>query len=142
MLHPPTDVHWTGPPTDVACSTEGGHRLWTTRRVNKGGAYPPNGTDGATNRRTTFVRTGVAPALQCPAPCDEPTMLSRNRTNLPQWRPGLLLKGGVLGGGGGLARGRGVGLFAFGGAYWPLATAHSDPLWARTCFGCVNGAPG
>ena len=20
--------------------------------------------------------------------------------------------------------------------------AHSDPLWARTCFGCVNGAPG
>ena len=23
-----------------------------------------------------------------------------------------------------------------------LATAHSDPLWVRTCFGCVNGAPG
>ena len=48
--------------------------------------------------------------------------------------------GGVHGGG--LARGHGVGLCAFGGAYWPLATAHSDPLWARTCFGCVNGAPG
>ena len=38
-------------------------------------------------------------------------------------------------GGGGLARGQGVGLFAFGGAYWPLALAHSDPLWDRTCFG-------
>ena len=43
-------------------------------------------------------------------------------------------------GGGGLAQGLGMRLFAFGGAYWPLATAHSDPLWARTCFGCVNGA--
>ena len=43
---------------------------------------------------------------------------------------------------GALARGHGVGLFAFGDAYWPLATAHSDPLWVRTCFGCVNGAPG
>ena len=46
------------------------------------------------------------------------------------------------GGGGGLAQGLGIRLFAFGGAYWPLTTAHSDPLWARTCFGCVNGAPG
>ena len=46
------------------------------------------------------------------------------------------------GGGGGVAQGLGIGLYAFGGAYWPLATAHSDPLWARTCFGCVNGAPG
>ena len=45
-------------------------------------------------------------------------------------------------GGGGLAQGLGIRLFAFGGAYWPLATAHSDPLWARTCFGCVKGAPG
>ena len=45
-------------------------------------------------------------------------------------------------GGGGLAQGLGTRLFAFGGAYWPLATAHSDPLWARMCFGCVNGAPG
>ena len=44
--------------------------------------------------------------------------------------------------GGGLAQGLGIRLFAFGGACWPLATAHSDPLWARTCFGCVNGAPG
>ena len=44
--------------------------------------------------------------------------------------------------GGSLARGHGAGLFAFGGAHWPLATAHSDPLWVRTCFGCVNGAPG
>ena len=24
---------------------------------------------------------------------------------------------------------------AFGGAYWPLATAHSDPLWVRTRMG-------
>ena len=46
------------------------------------------------------------------------------------------------GGGGGLAQGLGVRLVAFGGAHWPLATAHSDPLWAQTCFGCVNGAPG
>ena len=38
-------------------------------------------------------------------------------------------------GGGGLAQGHGVSLFAFGGAYWPLALAHSDPLWVRTCFG-------
>ena len=44
--------------------------------------------------------------------------------------------------GGGMAQGLGISLFAFGGAYWPLATAHSDPLWVRTCFGCVNGAPG
>ena len=45
-------------------------------------------------------------------------------------------------GGRGVAKGLGIRLFAFGGAYWPLATAHSDPLWVRTCFGCVNGAPG
>ena len=37
----------------------------------------------------------------------------------------------------GLARGHGVGWFAFGGGYWPLAIAHSDPLWVQTCFGCV-----
>ena len=43
---------------------------------------------------------------------------------------------------GGLAQGLGIRLCAFGGADWPLATAHSDPLWARTCFGCVNRAPG
>ena len=47
-----------------------------------------------------------------------------------------------LGGGGAWHKGLGIRLFAFGGAHWPLATAHSDPLWARTCFGCVNGAPG
>ena len=28
-----------------------------------------------------------------------------------------------------------------GDAHWPLATVHSDPLWVRTWFGCVNGAP-
>ena len=44
------------------------------------------------------------------------------------------------GGRGGLAQGLGIRLLAFGGIYWPLATAHSDPLWARTCFGRVNGA--
>ena len=33
-------------------------------------------------------------------------------------------------GGRGLARGQGAGLFAVGGALWPLATVHSDPLWA------------
>ena len=36
---------------------------------------------------------------------------------------------------GGLAQGLGIRLFAFGSAYWPLATAHSHPLWAQTC--CV-----
>ena len=41
-----------------------------------------------------------------------------------------------VGRGRGLAQGLGIRLFAFGGAYWPLSTAHSDPLWARTCFGC------
>ena len=48
-------------------------------------------------------------------------------------RPGPLA-GGVAPwqtGGGGVARGHGVGLFAFGGAYWPLATVHSDPLWSE-----------
>ena len=57
-------------------------------------------------------------------------------------REGMAVTRKGVGGWGGLAQGIGVGLFAFGGAYWPLATAHSDPLWARTCFGCVNGAPG
>ena len=52
------------------------------------------------------------------------------------------LRDGPLRVGGALAQGLGIRLFAFGGAYWPLATAHPDPLWARTCFGCVNGAPG
>ena len=47
-----------------------------------------------------------------------------------------------LGGGGGVAQGLGIRLFAFGGGYWRLATAHSDPLWVRTCFGGVSGAPG
>ena len=46
----------------------------------------------------------------------------------------------ALAGGGGGGVGLGIRLFAFGGAYWPLATAHSDPLWVRTCLGCVNGA--
>ena len=27
-------------------------------------------------------------------------------------------------------------------APWPLATAHPDPLWVRTRFGRINGAPG
>ena len=38
------------------------------------------------------------------------------------------------GGGGSLAQGLGIRWFAFGGTYWPLATAHSDPLWVQTCF--------
>ena len=37
------------------------------------------------------------------------------------------------GGGGGVTQGLGISLFAFGGAHWPLATAHCDPRWARTC---------
>ena len=41
-----------------------------------------------------------------------------------------------------MAQGLGIRLFAFGGAYWPLATAHSDPLWARTCFGGVGWGGG
>ena len=43
------------------------------------------------------------------------------------------------GGGGGLAQGLGIWLVAFGGAYWPLAIAHSDPLWVQICFGCGDG---
>ena len=43
------------------------------------------------------------------------------------------------GGGGGVARGHGAGLGAFGGAHWPLATAHPGPLWVRTWFGCGGG---
>ena len=35
------------------------------------------------------------------------------------------------GGGGGGTRPR------YQVTYWPLATAHSDPLWVETCFGCV-----
>ena len=49
---------------------------------------------------------------------------------------------GVVGGVGGVEQGHGVGLFASGGAYWPLALANGDPLWVGACFGCVNGAPG
>ena len=45
-------------------------------------------------------------------------------------------------GGGGGTRPWWLALLACGGAHWPLATAHSDPPWPRTCFGCVNGAPG
>ena len=41
-------------------------------------------------------------------------------------------------GAGGGAPDHSFGLRAFGGAYWALATAHSDPLWVRTCFGCVK----
>ena len=46
------------------------------------------------------------------------------------------------GGGGGWPQGLGIELFAFGDAYWPLTTAHSDPLWVRTCFGCVHSGGG
>ena len=56
------------------------------------------------------------------------------------WTNPCLDKG--QGGGGGLAQSLSIRLFAFGGAYWPLATVHSDPLCVQTCFGCVNGAPG
>ena len=48
-------------------------------------------------------------------------------------RPPLQARGG--GGGQGL----GNRLFAFGGAKWPLATAHSYPLGVRMCFCCVPG---
>ena len=44
-------------------------------------------------------------------------------------------------GGWGLAQGLGIGLFAFGGAYWPPATAHSDPPWVRTCVGLSTEPP-
>ena len=54
----------------------------------------------------------------------------------------VLAQGEERPGGGGVAQGLGIRVCAFAGAYWPLATAHSDPLWARTCFDCVNGAPG
>ena len=44
--------------------------------------------------------------------------------------------------GGGGAQGLGIRLCVFGGAHWPLATAHSDPPWVRTCFGGVPYAKG
>ena len=55
--------------------------------------------------------------------------------------------------GGGVARGHGVGLLAFGGAYWPLALAHSGareesappPLPSRVSVGAstkAHTAPG
>ena len=47
---------------------------------------------------------------------------------------------GLTEGGGGVAQGLNIRLCAFG-AYWPLATAHSDPLWARTCFCVVSTEP-
>ena len=73
-------------------------------------------------------------------------MIGTDRLNVPaidtfSHEPRMLLEGGV-GGGWRLAQGLGIRSCAFGGAHWPLAAAHSDPLWARTCFGCVNGAPG
>ena len=56
------------------------------------------------------------------------------------WNPNGVRKPlGVWRGGGGWHN---IRFFAFGGAYCPLASAHSDPLWVRTCFGRVNGAPG
>ena len=83
-------------------------------------------------------------AEHCPAPgalegAELPVNALRRRgpEGYTAHRPLLELRGKE-----GLARGHGVGLFAFGGAYWPLAPAHSDPLWVRTCFGCVNEAPG
>ena len=63
-----------------------------------------------------------------------PRALCNNSAPLGGW--------GWGGWGGGLAQGLGIRLFAFGGAHWPLATAHIDPLWVRTCFGGVNGTPG
>ena len=47
---------------------------------------------------------------------------------LPTPPPGVSKDGGG-GGRGELARGLGRKLFSFGGAYWPLATELSDPLW-------------
>ena len=44
-------------------------------------------------------------------------------------------------GGGGLAQGLGITLFAFGGAYWPLALAHPDPLWVRKKVLVVSTEP-
>ena len=37
-----------------------------------------------------------------------------------------------------VAQGYGVGLLAFGSAYWPLAIVHSDPLWVRACLSGVG----
>ena len=81
------------------------------------------------------------PAEGLPGGHGEPKLTEGHRSCARKARrkmwPNILRSGG----GGGLAQGLSIRLFAFGGAYWPLATAHSDPLWARTCFGCVNGAP-
>ena len=97
----------------------------------------PSGARGAVPALVEYVGT-----LQreggggLPPPTPEPLVI---QTGLG----GVLIK--AAGGSrfwGGLAQGLGICSFAFGGAYWPLATAYSDPLWVRTFFGCVNGAPG
>jgi hypothetical protein len=87
----------------------------------------PKGRAGVLGRQFGLVQEGEQTTKVC---------VGRSvHTCDPVWR-------GVVGGRGVLARGHSVGWFAFGGAYWPLAIVHSDPLWVRTCFGCVKGAPG
>ena len=80
--------------------------------------------------------TSVETHHHCPVPRTNPSNVSVSGSDIPDPLQDL-----DKGGGGVLAQGHGVGLFAFGGACWPLAAAHCDPLWARMCFGCVNGAP-
>ena len=125
----------THPPPSVKNSGGGGGGLWEiggrAGGMQRTGPGCPLGS-GVEGKRLARGGGGrsVEPVSQPPTP------QGLDDGDGPDHPPGL------PGGGGGLAQGLGIRLFAFGGAYRPLATAHSDPLWARTCFGCVNGAPG
>ena len=100
------------------------------------------------SKENTGKATFALMRCQCDWDCPSIAQCHRyHRTNgvthpPPLLQSPLLARDGLPGGGGGGDQGLGIRLFAFGSAYFPLATAHSDPLWVRTCFGCVNGASG
>ena len=98
-------------------------------------------SEGALRAHHTHTPAEAFPTLFFRAnrnPPPSPARATLTSQNLTETTP----TGALTGAGGGVAQGLGIRLFAFGSAYWPLATAHSDPLWVRTCFGCVNGGPG
>ena len=126
----PTTIAWKQ--TALGCSRKQNAGM-SRRNYHQHDPAPLPSTIVAQARHVTFLTT--KPRL-------EKTRKTTHRRGPVLGLAGAREGGGSGGGGGRWARGLGVTLFAFAGACWPLATAHSDPLWARTCFGCVNGAPG
>ena len=120
------------------------HREGAAKKANKSAQHTYPSTDA--NFVAHTFSDSFGPVAATPAETNGTGLQYqiKNLHQLPTNLPGVggLSFWGVGQGGGGVAQGLGNRLFAFGGAYRPLATAHSDPLWARTCFGCVNGAPG